>query len=209
MKYLISFWPFLVVVMALAALYGGLDTAAWVLGGLGFLLLFLLAWMGLWDKHSEELQQRAWLMDNRRRFLMTLGEVSPDKLKFISVEWTELGVDFGISPIVYILKDGQNTKIQQEFLQKFIEDSDKREFADVRRYNDDKFLQERFEVSRDRVRAQWYLAVDFLTREGFLIPDSARGPHSFMWKSEDHYRKLFRKYAKFYQFPNLDEAQHA
>lgn len=205
----VAFWPFSVICLALLAFRVGWEVEAVVLGIFALVLMVCLMWLELWKHHTEELEKRAWLYDSRTKFTMAVGSQDLDTRKFLADQWPELGVDFGVEPILYILRDGLNTGINLEFFRKFMMDSSDKEFADVRSYNDDKTLQERFHVSRETVREQWQKCVGFLTREGYLIPNSALGPHSYMWKSKGHYRKLARQYLGNHVLIDLSEAQGA
>lgn len=193
MKY-IAFWPFLMIFLALVAFRIGWNVESVVLGIFALIQFVGIMWIELWNRHTEELEKRAWLYDSRTKFTMAVGSQDHETRQFLADQWPELGVDFGVEPILYILKDGLNTGINLEFFRKFMQDSNGAEFADVREYNDDKTLQERFQVSREMVREQWRKCVAFLVREGYLIPNSAAGPHSYMWRSKGHYRKLARQY---------------
>lgn len=193
MKYVV-FWPSLLITLAILAYRWGWDGEAWVLGIFAAVQFGCIVWIELWNRHIETLQRKSWLYDSRTKFTMAVGSQDHETRQFLADQWPELGVDFGVEPILYILKDGLNTGINLEFFRKFMQDSSDHEFADVRAYNDDKTLQERFMVSRDFVRGQWQKCVSFLTREGYLIPNSAVGPHSYIWRSKGHYRKLARQY---------------
>ena len=209
MKYLISFWPFLIIVMALSAAKSGWIEAGWVLGGLAILLLVCLMWQDLWMLHNDELEKRSWLYNSRSKFLSELLQSTQEQLQFLSVEFPELGVELEPEPIVYLLDNMLNTGINLEFFRKFIQDSSDKEFADVREYNDDKTLQERFNVSRDTVRAQWQKSVGFLAKKGYLLPNSAAGPHSYLWKSKGHYRKIARRYVSVHTLTDLGDPENA
>lgn len=202
---LVAFWPTIVLILALGAYRIGWDTEAIVLGIAALLLFVGIGILEFWNRRVEELQKRAWLFDSRAKFAMQIGSLDYEGRQFLAEQMPELGVDWGVKPIVYILKDGLNTGINLEFFRKFMMDSDDKEFADVRAYNDDKTLQEKFGVSRDYVRDQWHKAVGFWSKEGYLLPNSAVGPHSYKWKSKGHYRKLAHQYVSYHVLIDLNE----
>jgi len=148
-----------------------------------------------WDRHNDEIMYRTDLVRERTKFAMTLSGLDAKALDFLAIEWPELGLEFGIEPRIYILENGMNTKIYLPCFQKFLEDSSEQEFADVRKYNDDKYLQQTFGLARDVVRKQWQLATQLLLRKEYLMHGSMAGSHSYQWKSKGHYRKLARQYA--------------
>lgn len=159
-----------------------------------------------WDRHNDELMNRADLVSKRTQFAAQLSGLDSKALEFLSIEWPELGVEFGIEPRVYVLDNGANTGIYLPFFQKFLSDSSENEFADVRRYNDDKYLQQTFGVARDVVRKQWELAVALLLKKEYLMPGSMVGSHSYQWKSRGHYRKLARQYVISPSISNIAES---
>ncbi len=182
----------------------------WLLFGAGF---FLGAWVisdSSWDRHNDEILYRTDLVKERTKFAMSLSGLDTKALDFLSVEWPELGIEFGIEPRIYILDgNGNNTGVYYPCFQKFLADSSEHEFADVRKYNDDKYLQETFGLAREAVRKQWQLAVQFLLRKEYLMPGSMAGSHSYQWKSKGHYRKLARQYAIAPNVANLNSEQKA
>lgn len=156
--------------------------------------MVLIAADALWERHNDELDRRAWLVDKRNRFAQTIGSLDKEARYFLAHEWPEMGVEFGEEQLTYVLRDGVNTQVLVSFLRVFLQDSSSSSFVDVRNYNDDKFLQERFDVSREVVRTQWGLATDFLAQEGYLKPDSMAGSRTWQWASKEHYKKMLRRY---------------
>jgi hypothetical protein len=170
---------------------------------IGWILIVGGGWLGIWisidviwDRHNDEIQYRSYLAESRTKFAQALTQVDSETRQFLSIEWPELGVEFGIEPIFYLLDNGMNTDILLECFRKFLLDSSENEFADVRKYNDDKYLQTQLNMSREKVRSQWTLATQFLLRKEYLMHDSMRGSHSYQWKSKGHYRKLARQYVR-------------
>jgi hypothetical protein len=149
---------------------------------------------GMYERHNDELDNRRHLVDSRTRFAQAITQVDRETREFLALEWPELGVEFGIEPIYYLLDNGLNTNILLDCLRKFLQDSNEIEFVDQRRYNDDKYLQEAFGLSRESVRTQWRLASQYFLRRDYLMHDSMRGSHSYQWKSKGHYRKAVRQY---------------
>jgi hypothetical protein len=149
----------------------------------------------LWDRHNTELIHRSDLTRQRKDFVISIASADSEARSFLSMEWPELGVmDVEIKPSVYILNHGMNTNILLECFQRFLQDSDEREFADVRRYNEDKTLQELMGMSRQAIRVQWDLSTRHLVKKGFIYPNSAQGSHSFLWVSKDHYFRMVQWY---------------
>ncbi len=170
-----------------------------VMGWLLFLAgLFMVIWIissTSWEYHNDELTERRMLVESRTRFAMSLAPLTPNHLQVIGLEYPELGIDFGVEPIIYLLDGGKKTDLLLACLQKFLADSNASEFADVRKYNDDKYLQDQFGLSRDQVRKQWQLATDLLLKKGYLVYGSMAGSHSYQWKSRGHYQNLTRRYS--------------
>lgn len=160
-------------------------------GGLG--VLWAVA-DSMWTSHNDELDNRTFLVRARTNFAIAVSSTDKETRHFLAQEWPELGVEFGVDPIFYLLEDGVNTHVILAFLRKFLEDSNKHEFVDLRNFNDDKYLQQRFDVSREVVRRQWTLATEFLARKGFLVPDSMRGSRTWQWTTEGHYKLMVRQY---------------
>ncbi len=148
----------------------------------------------LWERRNDELENRKLLVRERERFANTIGSLDKEARYFLAHEWPEMGVEFGEEQLTYVLDDGVNTKVLINFLRVFLQDSSSNSFADLRNYNDDKFLQERFGVSREVVRVQWGLATDLLARKGYLKPDSMAGSRTWQWTSKEHYKKMVRRY---------------
>lgn len=182
-----------------------------VMAGLLFLSGFFLGvWVisaSSWEYHNDELMERRALVEARTKFAMSIAPLNPNQLQVIGLEYPELGVDFGVEPVIYLLEDGKVTGILLACLQKFLADSNASEFADLRRYNDDKYLQQQFGLSRDQVRKQWQLATDLLLRKGFLVYGSMTGSHTYQWKSKGHYKNLTHRYAIIPQPANVLNAE--
>lgn len=193
------FFYFLV---AAAFLIGGAMNVVSGPGALTFVLFLIGFALGtwviidaIWQRHNEEIDSRAELTGKRSEFVRSIAAADSEVRSFLSLEWPELGVnDIDIEPAVYILHKGMNTNILLPCFQRFLQDSDEREFADVRRYNDDKSLQDAMSMSREAVRVQWDLATRHLVKKGFLSPNSAQGSHSFLWVTKDHYYRMVQWY---------------
>lgn len=180
--------------------YPSILIAAWFSGGVGFL------WVvadGLWERRNEELDRRADLVTARTRFAATIAGADKEVRFFLAHEWPELGQEFGEEHMVYVLENGENTEVLVNFLQVFLRDSSEIDFVDVRNYNDDKYLQERFEVPREVVRTQWHKATQFLARKGYLKPESMAGNRTWQWTTQDHCRRLRRRYLHLNSVPEL------
>ena len=139
-----------------------------ILIGAGVLGMVWTVADSMWERHNEELDLRRELVTARTRFAATIGAADKETRSFLAREWPEMGLEFGEESLMYILRDGVNTQVLVHFLRVFLHDSTERAFVDVRNYNDDKYLQERFEVSREVVRAQWTFATEFLAKVGYL-----------------------------------------
>jgi hypothetical protein len=180
---------------------GGAAAGVWGWNALAnvLILAFVLGvvWIvadSLWERHNDELDYRRELVRERNRFAQTIGSLDKEARYFLAHEWPEMGVEFGEEALTYVLKDGVNTQVLVSFLRVFLEDSSASSFVDLRNYNDDKYLQERFEVSRDVVRTQWGLATAFLAQEKYLKPDSMAGNRTWQWTTKEHYKKMVRRY---------------
>jgi len=148
----------------------------------------------IWERHNDEIEKKTDLTKAREKFMTAVGSADSEARSFLSLEWPELGVmDVEIKPAIYILNHGMNTNILLSCFQRFLQDSDEREFADVRRYNDDKSLQDMMGMSRDAVRKQFEMATKYLTPK-YLYPNSAQGSHSFLWISKSHYYRMVQWY---------------
>jgi hypothetical protein len=165
-------------VLLVAALIGGL----WVVGD------------ALWERHNTEILYREGLVRARTQFTQAIAAADPETRYFLAHEWPELGVEFGEEKILYVLKNGVNTQVLVSFLRAFLEDSTENGFVELRNYNDDKRLQTRFGVPREKVRVQWQACTEFLEREGYLRPGSMAGNQTWKWTSREHYNKLMRRY---------------
>jgi hypothetical protein len=132
-----------------------------------------------------------------------LGSLSPDRYSALGLEFPELDIAFEGEPIVRL----RNTNILLDCFQKFLADSTDVNFASLNWYNEDKTLQERFDMSRDAVRAQWHLTVTYLAEAGHITKNSAQGNHSYVWMKGSR-SKLSRWYGKVAaaEYANMDEA---
>jgi hypothetical protein len=183
--------------MAWVCFLGGFFLGVWVIGDAS------------WERHNDELQYRTYLVQERTKFAMSIAPLSSSQLQLIGLEYPELGIDFGVVPIVYVLKNGMNTGLMLVCFQQFLRDSTESAFADERRYNDDKHLQKLFGLSREQVRKQWQVATDYLLEIGYLLRGSMAGNQTYQWKSKGHYRKITRQYAVTPHFENLSNEQKA
>jgi hypothetical protein len=206
---------FLVFLVSVAIMAGGaaafwydFPTMGWTLEFGGLVGVVWVVADSMWQRHNDELYQREKLVIARTKFTLAISAADGETRKFLGKEWPELGLEFDEQHVVYLLADGVNTGILLAYFQRFLQDSNTVEFADVRKYNDDTFLQERFNVSREFVRKQWHLVVDFLKSPGmdYLVLDSMRGSHTYQWKSKGHYKSLLRKYMNVREIPELSEA---
>lgn len=205
MKFFYSVWIAFLLGLAILAGANGLGWANWLIVPFASLSFGWMIARDLWQYHNDELQERGFLYETRTKFIIAMTTTTSEHRQFLAVEWPELGVEFGTEHIVYILKDGANTGILMDFFRKFLEDSNDREFVDLRNYNDDKYLQKRFDCSRDYVRAEWNKATEFLKKIGYLKVGSMAGSHSYQWTSKQHYSKLVRRYSVVPQFADMGE----
>jgi hypothetical protein len=207
MRFFYSIW--IAFLLGLALLAGAKEETAMAvtIGVFAAILLIWLIWRDLWELHNDELDNRSLLYQSRTKFILAMTGTTAEHRKFLAVEWPELGVEFGGEHIVYLLDNGANTGILMEFFRRFLEDSSDYEFVDLRQYNDDKFLQERFDCSRDWVRDQWHRATTHLRKAGYLRPGSMAGSHTYQWTTKGHYRRLTRQYAVMPDLPNVDTAE--
>lgn len=177
---------------------GGLVIFLCVLGGL---------WQvgaSLWELRNDEIAERRMLVSERRRFGAEATQWDEETRHFLAREWPEMGVEFGDSQIEYVLHQGVNTGILTSFLREFLRDSSEYTFADVRKYNDDKRLQEQFNCSRETVRIQHELARDFLVRKRFLLEGTMAGSSAYKWATKDHYHVMLRRYLSRKPLPEME-----
>lgn len=158
----------------------------------------------LWEKRNEEIICRTRLIGKRMAFGMAAAQWDQETRYFLAREWPQMGVEFGESQIAYILEGGVNTGVLISFLQAFLMDSNEVSFVDLRKYNDEKYLQERFNVSREAVRQQWRLATEFLVRKNFLAEGSMAGNRTYQWTSKDHYEVMRRRYLNLRPIPEME-----
>lgn len=187
---------FCTLIMALGA-----GAGIWEFGLLAVVLIFAggagIIWAisdSLWDRHNDELIYRRSLVDARTKFTLTIAAADQVTRQFLAQEWPELGVEFGQEALTYVLKNGVNTQVLIPFLQAFLRDSSEHTFVDVRNYNDEKYLQEHMNVSRDIVRRQWKFASEWLLKEGYLRAGSMAGNQTYHWTTTEHYKKMCRFY---------------
>lgn len=198
-------------VFCTALLIGGATAGIWEFGVLAGVLIFAgglgVLWTigdGLWGRHNDELDSRTSLVRARSAFATTMAATDHVTRQFLAQEWKELGVEFGEEHLVYVLKDGVNTGLLIPFLQAFLMDSTQESFVDVRNYNDEKYLQERMDCSREIVRLQWEKATKLLVAEVFLREGSMAGSRTYRWTSPEHYKKLRRRYLNLHGLPELE-----
>jgi len=156
-----------------------------------------VAWLTLWEQRNTEIDNRRELVRARMAFGIAATQWDDETRHFLAREWPEMGVEFGDDQIAYILDDGVNTGILIPFLRAFLQDSSEQTFAELRKYNDDKSIQERFNVSRDVVRLQWKKCTEFLEDKGYLQEGSMAGNRTWLWKSPEHFRIMRRRYLNF------------
>lgn len=159
---------------------------------------------GLWEYHNDEISNRELLVRARTTFAATISATDEETRHFLAHEWPEMGVEFGEEALTYILKDGVNTQVLLPFMRAFLIDSTEQAFVDIRNYNDVKYLQQRFQVSRDVVRTQWNLLTDLLVKEGYLIAGSMSGNQTYRWTSADHFKKLRRRWLNVHGVTKLE-----
>ena len=186
--------------MMLVAAGGAVVATTWD-GMIGMVILFCgvlgCGWevaRSLWEHHNRGIENRRDLIRARAAFGTQATQWDQATRYFLAREWPEMGVEFGEDSISYVLEDGVNTGILIPFLRAFIQDSSENSFVDVRKYNDDKWLQEKFGVSRDVVRQQWKLTTDFLLRKQFLLEGSMAGNQTWRWPTAEHYKIMRRRY---------------
>lgn len=176
-----------------AAYYGNASMARWLIFS-GVLGQLWTVGSSLWEQRIEEIDSRVSLISKRLAFGIAATQWDQETRHFLAREWPEMGVEFGDDQIEYLLDNGVNTGILLQFLRAFLQDSSETTFADLRNYNEDKTLQERFNVSRDAVRLQWRKCTDFLERKGYLREGSMAGNHTWIWTSKEHYYVMRRRY---------------
>lgn len=187
------------ILLALAgvALYYGVRAVGVALGFASVCGMFWTAWMTLWEQRNNEIEARRELVRARMAFGIAATQWDDETRHFLAREWPEMGVEFGDDQITYILDDGVNTGILVPFLRAFLQDSSEQVFADVRGYNDDKRIQERFNVSREVVRVQWRKCTEYLEHKGYLQEGSMAGNRTWLWKSPEHFKIMRRRYLNY------------
>lgn len=186
MNFLYSLYPGLIVGLAILVMRAGMSEEA------GILLAFavaLMAWLiiaDVWERRTANNYSKATLNEERAKFAQAIVNLSPNDKALLAIEWPELEVDFDGKPTVCL----RGTNLLLHCFQKFLNDSTDTEFASIHWYNDDKSLQETFNMSRDAVRHQWHLAAAYLVDKKLLTKDSARGSHSYQWMKGGRKRML-------------------
>lgn len=190
--------PFVLMVLTIS---GGAVAVTYQWMMLGWCLIFAgflgMVWVmadSLWIRRNDEIYHRTSLINARTSFAVTAAGLDAETRHFLAREWPEMGVEFGNSQTIYILENGVNTGVLLTFLQAFLWDSTEQHFVDVRHYNDDKSVQERFNVSRDVVRQQWRLATEMLEHWRYLQPNSMAGQSTWKWTTPEHFKLLRRRY---------------
>lgn len=169
----------------------------------GVVTLLSLVSSDMWEHHNQEIDNKTDLVKARSKFAIDISTTDDGTRQFLAQEWPEMGVEFGIESRAYLLKDGVNTGILLSFLRAFLLDSTEQSFVELRNYNDDKSLQERFDVSREIVRRQWRLTADLLTGDGYLLSGSMAGNQTYRWTTAEHFKKLRRVYLNLRDLPRL------
>jgi len=182
----------------------GYKVTMWVLLFAGVVGIVWAVSDSLWEQHNDEIMHRTSLVRARTTFAATIAATDDETRHFLAKEWPEMGVEFGEESLVYILRDGVNTQVLLPFLRAFLLDSNEQSFVDVRKYNDDKYLQERMNVSREVVRKQWNFASRLLVDMDYLLEDSMAGNRTWRWVSKAHYLKLCRRYLNVQGLPELE-----
>jgi len=159
--------------------------------------------LSLWEQRNEEIDNRRELVRARMAFGIAATQWDEETRHFLAREWPEMGVEFGEEQITYILHDGVNTGILLPFLREFLQDSSEQSFADLRSYNDDKRVQERFSVSREAVRLQWRKCTEYLESIGYLQEGSMAGNRTWLWKSPEHFKIMRRRYLNYRPIPEM------
>jgi len=153
--------------------------------------------VSLWEQRNDEIINRKDLVRARMAFGIAATQWDDETRHFLAREWPEMGVEFGEEQISYILDGGVNTGILIPFLREFLQDSTEKSFVDVRNYNDDKRIQDRFNVSRETVRVQWKLATEYLESKRYLQEGSMAGSRTWLWTSPEHFKILRRRYINY------------
>lgn len=159
--------------------------------------------LSLWEQRNDEIDNRRELVRARMAFGIAATQWDDETRHFLAREWPEMGVEFGEEQITYILHDGVNTGILLPFLREFLQDSSEQSFADLRSYNDDKRIQERFSVPREAVRLQWRKCTEYLESIGYLQEGSMAGNRTWLWKSPEHFKILRRRYLNYRPIPEM------
>jgi len=188
------------VLMLLVASVGGV-VAFFEMSVLGAVLIFggllgglLSGAVLLWDQRNSEIINRGELIKRRMAFGIAASQWDVETRHFLAREWPEMGVEFGEDQIAYILDAGVNTGILINFLRAFLQDSTDEHFVELRRYNDDKTLQERFNCTRETLRLQWQACTSFLEEKSYLREGTMAGNRTWQWTSREHFEVLKRRY---------------
>jgi hypothetical protein len=172
-----TLWPFFLLLLTVGSAYTEFDPGIW---GFGIFTGIVMIWIVGSDWYASAhmfVIAKTELVKQRTDFGRMLGSLSPDRYSALGLEFPELDIAFEGTPIVRL----RNTNILLDCFQKFLVDSTDVNFASLNWYNEDKSLQERFDMSRDAVRAQWHLAVNYLAEAGHITKNSAAGNHSYVW----------------------------
>lgn len=188
-------------VLATLTMAGGAAAGAYGWGLMAGCLIFAglmgMVWVvadSLWERRNDEIDSRKDLVRARTAFAISVATTDSETRHFLAREWPELGVEFGDDHITYILQDGVNTQVLLPFLQAFLRDSTEEHFVELRNYNDDKSVQERFQVSRDVVRLQWRKCTELLEHWGYLREGTMAGQSTWKWTTREHYQVMRRRY---------------
>lgn len=150
---------------------------ATVLFGFSIALMFWLAVADLIERRTIYNYSKSTVVDKWAKYAQSLTLLDPSRYSALGLQFPELEIRWEGKPVIRLA----GTDILLPCLQKFLLDSSNEDFAAERLYNDDKFLQQAFGLTRDTVRHQWWLAVNWLVEQGHITANTAVGNHSFKW----------------------------
>lgn len=153
---------------AASAWYPWLGAALMLIGVLG--ALWIMA-AGAWEAKASYNSSLA-------RVAEAIKDLNPDQWQAIGIRFPELRVRYQGQPVRYL----EDTEIRMEAFERFMADSSTDAVAPQRYYGDGTAL-----------RRQWHAWIGWLTRQGYIIPNSASGNHSLLWRPGRH-QQLMQMY---------------
>jgi hypothetical protein len=138
--------------------------------GSGLTLWILIA--GLWETKRT-------YNDSLADVARAIAQLDPSRWSALGIKFPELRIRFQGEPVTYF----EDTDILHKCLVQFLEDSDDVSFAAERLYNDTDQIRDMLGLTREQVREQWRMAVEFLTVQKHLIENSASGNRTYLWRT--------------------------